>query len=211
MSFPVILAFAAVVLAAVAGVVLIREKDPQRRARALVKAGAGLMTVFTVLAAAFTGGYAMEQPGGVAGLVMILSWVVPMVALAALAWFLPGGASPLLGALTVVFLAICVWFALDPATARSLQDSNGPVVAVGVVALAFPAAVLGLKRSGTAGWLLVAVGALPLLITIIGRSGPAGSLAAASVVPLITGIAYLVAARLARRNPAPRNARPASA
>jgi nitrate reductase NapE component len=211
MSFPLILAFAAVVLAAVAGVLLVREKDPQRRARALVKLASVAMTVFTVAAVAFIGGYAMDQPGGMTGLMMTLSWFVPMVVLAALAWFRPAGASPLLMALAVVLVAVCVWFALDPAAARSVQDSNGPVVAIGVVALAFPAAVLGLKRSGPAGWLLFAIGTLPLLITVLGRSGPAASLAAASVVPLIAGIAYLVAARLARRDPASRNTLPAPA
>jgi len=211
MSLPIILAFAAVVLAAVAGVVLVREKDPQRRARGLVKMGAVVLTVFTVAAVAFIGGYALDQPGGMTGLMMTLSWFAPMVVLAALAWFRPAGASPLLAALAVLLVAVCVWFALDPATARSLQDSNGPVVAIGVVALAFPAAVLGLKRSGPAGWLLFGIGTLPLLITVLGRSGPAASLAAASAVPLITGITYLVAARLARRAPAARNRLPASA
>ena len=211
MSLPIILAFAAVVLAAVAGVVLVREKDPQRRARGLVKMGAVVMTVFTVAAVAFIGGYALDQPGGMAGLMMTLSWFVPMLALAALAWFRPAAAAPLLMGLAVVLVAVCVWFALDPAAARSLQESNGPVIAVGVIALAFPAAVLGLKRSGPAGWLLFAIGTLPLLITVLGRSGPAASLAAASAVPLITGITYLVAARLARRDPASRNTLPASA
>ncbi|HKU01935.1 MAG TPA: hypothetical protein VJQ80_03910 [Arthrobacter sp.] len=211
MSLPIVLALAAVVAAAVAGVLLVREKDPQRRARALVKLGAVLMTVFTVAAVAFIGGYAMDQPGGTAGLVVTLSWFVPMVLLAALAWFRPAGASPLLMALAVVLVAVCVWFAFDPAAARSVQDSNGPVVAIGVVALAFPAAVLGLNRSGRAGWLLLAIGTLPLLTTVVGRSGPLASLAAASVVPLIVGISYLVAARLARRDPASRNTLPASA
>ena len=50
--------------------------------------------------------------------------------------------------------------------------------------LSFPAAVLGLKRTALAGWMLVALGVLPLPITIIGRSGPVASLTAASVVPL---------------------------
>jgi len=207
MSFPLILALAVVVAAVVVGAVLAREKDPQRRAGALVKIGAVVMTVFTAAAVAFIGGYAMDQPGGTAGLVMILSWFAPMVVLAALAWFRPAGASPLLVALAVLLVAACVWFALDPATARSLQDSNGPVVAIGVVALAFPASVLGLRRTGTAGWLLLAVGIVPLMITLLTRSGPVASLAAASLIPLAGGVAYLVAARLARRGSTPRKAR----
>jgi hypothetical protein len=210
-SVPIILAVAAVIVAVVLGVAISRQKDLRRRSAALVKTGAALMAVFTVFGGAFIGGYAMDEPGGTAGVLMILAWAAPMLILAALAWFWPAGTAPLLLALTAAFVAICVWFAFDPTTTRSFQDANGPVLAVGVVALAFPAAVLGLKRTGLAGWLLLALGALPLLITIIGRSGPAASLAAASVVPLITAAVYLVAARMARGSSTPDNVRAAAA
>ncbi|NUU31956.1 hypothetical protein [Arthrobacter sp. C9C5] len=199
MSVPIILAVAAVVVVAVVlGVVLTRQKDPQRRATALTRAGAVLMAVFTVFGGAFIGGYAMEEPGGPAGLTVLLAWAGPMLVLAALAWFWPAGAAPLLVALTAAFVALCVWFAVDSTMARSFQEVNGPVLAVGVVALAFPAAILGLKRTALAGWLLLALGSLPLLITVFGRSGPIASLAAASVVPLVTGVVYPLAARMAR-------------
>jgi len=38
---------------------------------------------------------------------------------------------------------------------------------------------------------------LPLVITVIARSGPVGSIVAASVVPLIAGISYLLSDRMA--------------
>jgi len=206
MSVPLILAVAVVVLAVVVGVVIGRQKDPQRRAGTLVKTGLAFMTVFTLLAGAFIGGYAMDEPGGQAGPMMILSWAAPTLVLAALAWFWPVGSAPLLVALTALLVAVCVWFAVDPAAARGIQNANGPVLAVGVVALAFPAAVLGVKRTRTAGWLLLALGAVPLLITVLARSGPAASLAAASVVPLVTGVLYLVAGRLQGPRVAPGSA-----
>ncbi len=171
----------------------------------LTGTGVVLMAAFTVFGGAFIGGYAMEGPGGSAGLTVLLAWATPTLFLAALAWFWPAGAAPLLVALTAAFVALCVWFAVDSTTARSFQEANGPVLAVGVVALAFPAAVLGLKRTALAGWLLLALGALPLLITVLGRSGPIASLAAASVVPLITGIVFLLAARMAGGNSTPDN------
>ena len=96
--------------------------------------------------------------------------------------------SPLLLALSSAFIAACIWLAFDPAALRSFLSDNGPVIDVSVVALAFPAAVLGLKRTALAG--------LPLLITLIARSGPLASLTAASVVPLIAGISYLAAVRM---------------
>lgn len=211
MSVPIILAVAAIVVVVVVlGVAFKRQKDPQRRATVLTRTGVVLMAVFTVFGGAFIGGYGMQEPGGSAGLTVLLAWAAPMLVLAALAWFWPAGAAPLLAALTAAFLALCVWFAVDSTTARSFQEVNGPVLAVGVVALAFPAAVLGLKRTALAGWLLLALGAPPLLITVLGRSGPIASLVAASVIPLITGIVYLVAARMARGSSTSGNVRAAA-
>ena len=206
MNVPIILALGAIVVVAVVlGIVLTREKDPQRRAMALQRTGAAIMAVFTVLAAIFIGGYALQDPGGNAGLLMTLAWVLPMLILAVAAWFWPAPTAPLLLALASAFIAACVWLAFDPAALREFISENGPVIAVSVVALSFPAAVLGLKRTALAGWLLVALGVLPLLITIIGRSGPVASLTAASVVPLICGIIYLVSARMASGSQAPGN------
>ena len=212
MDVPIILAVGAmVVVAVVLGIVFAREKDPQRRATALTRTGAAIMAAFTVLAGVFIGGYAMQDPGGNAGLLMTLAWVLPMLILAAAAWFWPAPTAPLLLALASAFIAACVWLAFDPATLREFINENGPVIAVSVVALAFPAAVLGLKRTALAGWLLVALGVLPLLITIIGRSGPIASLTEASVVPLICGIVYLVSVRMASGSQASGSPRAAAA
>ncbi|MDR7081334.1 MFS family permease [Arthrobacter ginsengisoli] len=195
MNVPVILAVGAIVVFAVV-MVLTRDKDPQQRATTLTRTAAAIMAVFTVLAGIFIVGYAMQDPGGNAGLLITLVWAAPMLILALAAWFWPAPTAPLLIALTASFVAACVWLAFDPAALRNFVNENGPAIAVSVVALAFPAAVLGLKRTAVAGWLLVALGALPLLITVIARSGPVGWLAAASVVPLIAGISYLVSARM---------------
>ena len=210
MNVPVILAVGAIAVVAVV-MFMTREKDPQQRAAALQRTGAAVMAVFTVLASIFIAGYALQDPGGNAGLLMTLVWVVPMLVLAVAAWFWPAPTAPLLLALASAFIAACVWLAFDPAALREFISENGPVIAVSVVALAFPAAVLGLQRAALAGWLLVGLGVLPLLITVIGRSGGVSSLAAASVVPLIAGISYLVSARMASGSTSPGNQRAAAA
>ena len=210
MNVPVILAVGAIAVVAVV-MFMTREKDPQQRAAALQRTGAAVMAVFTVLAAIFIAGYALQDPGGNAGLLITLAWVVPMLVLAVAAWFWPAPTAPLLLALASAFIAACVWLAFDPAALREFINENGPVIAVSVVALAFPAAVLGLQRAALAGWLLVGLGVLPLLITVIGRSGGVSSLAAASVVPLIAGISYLVSARMASGSTSPGNQRAAAA
>lgn len=210
MNVPVILAVGAIAVVAVV-MFMTREKDPQQRAAALQRTGAAVMAVFTVLASIFIAGYALQDPGGNAELLLTLAWVVPMLVLAVAAWFWPAPTAPLLLALASAFIAACVWLAFDPAALREFISENGPVIAVSVVALAFPAAVLGLQRAALAGWLLVGLGVLPLLITVIGRSGGVSSLAAASVVPLIAGISYLVSARMAGGSTSPGNQRAAAA
>ena len=212
MNVPVILALGAIVVfAVVMGVVMSREKDPQRRAAALTRTGAAVMAAFTVLGGIFIGGFALQEPGGTAGMLITLAWVVPMLILGVSAWFWPAATAPLLLALASAFIAACIWLAFDPAALSSFLSDNGPVIAVSVLALALPAAILGLKLTALAGWLLVALGVLPLLITVIGRSGAVGSLIAASLVPLVCGIAYLLSARLARASSTSGTIRPAAA
>lgn len=201
MNVPVILALGAILVFAIV-IIMTRDKDPQQRASVLLRTGAVIMAVFTVLAAIVIVGDTLQDPGGTAGLLMTLAWVVPMLILAAGAWFWPAPTAPLLLALSSAFIAACIWLAFDPAALRSFVSDNGPVIAVSVVALAFPAAVLGLKRTALGGWLLASLGVLPLVITLIARSGPVVSLTAVSVVPLIAGISYVIAARIAHGSPA---------
>ena len=159
MNVPVILALGAIIVfAVVMGVVMSREKDPQRRAAALTRTGAAVMAAFTVIGGIFIGGFAMQDPGGTTGTLITLAWVVPMLILGVSAWFWPAATAPLLLALASAFIAACVWLAFDPAALSTFLSDNGPVIAVSVLALAFPAAILGLKVTALAGWLLVGLG-----------------------------------------------------
>ena len=97
-----------------------------------------------------------------------------------------------------------VWFAVDSASLREFENANGPVRAVAVLVLAFPAAVLGLDRAAAAGWLLVALGLGPLGFSALGSLSGVVALSAISVVPLISGLLFLVAARMSSRQSGPR-------
>lgn len=59
--------------------------------------------------------------------------------------------------------------------------------------------VLGLKMTGVAGWLLIGIGVIPVVISSLG--GPVGGqpLLAVSVIPVISGVLYVIAARLMER------------
>jgi len=208
----IFLAAAALILAAaVMGLVAIRQPDRDVRARALVWTAAAIMAAFTVVAGLFISGFALADPGGTEGVMLIVSWAVPMATLAALAWLRPGWAAPALTVLTALLVLAGMWFAIDSASWRAFENANGPVRAVAVLVLAFPAAVLGLKRTATAGWLLLALGLGPIAFSLLGSLAGVVPLSAVSVIPLITGLLYLVAARMARGAESPENIRTAAA
>jgi hypothetical protein len=195
----IFLAAAALTLAAaVMAIVSLRQPDRSFRARALVWTAAAIMTAFTAVAGLFISGYALADPGGTEGVMLIVSWALPMAALAVLAWLRPAWAAPALTVLTGLLIAAGAWFAVDSASWRAFENTNGPVRAVAVLVLAFPAAVLGLKRTSAAGWLLLALGVGPVAFSALGSLAGVVALSAVSVVPLITGLLYLVAARVTR-------------
>jgi hypothetical protein len=191
-------AAALIVVAAVMGIVTLRKLDRTARAQALIWTAAATMAAFTVLAGIFVSGYALADPGGTEGLAVVASWALVLAALSALAWLRPSWAFPVLTVLTALLVAAGLWFAVDSASWRTFENANGPVRAVAVLVLAFPAAVLGLKRTAAAGWLLVAVGFGPIALSALGSLAGVVSLSATSVIPLITGLSYLAAARMAR-------------
>ncbi len=208
----IFLAAAALILAAaVMGLVAVRQPDRYVRARALVWTAAAIMAAFTVVAGLFISSFAMADPGGTEGLMLIVSWAVPMAALAVLAWLRPGWAAPALTVLTALLVLAGMWFAIDSASWRAFENANGPIRAVAVLGLAFPATVLGLKRAVAAGWLLLALGLCPIALSALGSLAGVVPLSAVSVIPLITGLLYLVAARMIRGAVSTDNIRTAAA
>ncbi|MEK0155376.1 hypothetical protein [Arthrobacter oryzae] len=191
-------AAALLVVAAVMAIVTLRKLDRSARARALIWTATAIMAAFTVLAGLFISGYALADPGGSEGIALVASWAVPLAGLAALAWLRPSWAVPVLTVLTALLVVAGIWFAVDSASWRTFENANGPVRAVAVLVVAFPAAVLGLKRTAVAGWLLLAAGFGPIALSALGSLAGVVSLSAISVIPLITGLLYLVAARMTR-------------
>jgi hypothetical protein len=87
-----------------------------------------------------------------------------------------------------------MWFVVDPARWRTLEDQVGPVRTIAVLVLAAALGVLGLKRTALAGWLLLVVGLGPVIIAGFGELAGVASLSVVSVIPVVTGVLYLVSA-----------------
>lgn len=197
MSLLVPLLVATAVLAALP----LRHRDPGRRALGWRRAGLGWTLAFAVLAGLFVIGETGTDPGGWEAVAIDVSWLVPTVALGALAWWRPGITAPVLVTLTAVALLT------DAATTLSRDHGRGdgaPVAVVSLFATAVAVGVLGRHRPAPAAWLLLAIAAVPMVVLAIGTDVPphallGGSTAAGTVPFAVAGVLYALAAWWERR------------
>lgn len=183
-------------------VVMVTEEG-ERLARRLRRSGFGLMVAFSMPVALFVVGETVNDPGGWAAVGMIGSWAIPLVSLVALALYRPTIAARLLATLVAAVIGMSVWFALDTGAWRSFEDERGPARAIATFALAAVTATLGLKRTGLAGWLLLAVTVVPVVVSGVGAGTDGGfvTLTVVSVVPFLTGTLYVLSAAAEHRAP----------
>ncbi|HET7724159.1 MAG TPA: hypothetical protein VFK68_05945 [Propionibacteriaceae bacterium] len=160
-----------------------------------------LMILWTAAFGLFAAGYALEDPGGVPGALMVAVPAAVVVLLALLALWRPTWASPVFVVLVAAVLAVAV---LD--TFRLGFDRNvvGPVGAVSDLVVAAGLAFLGLRRSKLAGLLLVvlSLGTFGILMARTVGAGPdrpplsailTGSSGVGLVPMLVIGVLFLVA------------------
>ena len=193
----VAIAVAVVIVAAV------RRPDPVKRAAALRRAGFGLMAVSAFFFGAFLVGDTFADPGGWKAAGLVAAWAVPLAGLTALSWLRPGWAIYVLAALTAAVIGVSIWFALNPAGWRSLEDRHGPIRAVITFVLVTVIAVLGLKRTAAAGVLLLAAGIIPVAVSSVGSFLGFASLSVVSAAPVIAGVLYLASAHTVGRSAPP--------
>jgi hypothetical protein len=166
-------------------------------ARFLKWAGFTVMALSTLIAGVFIVGETFTDPGGWKAAGLVAAWAVPLAVFAALAWYRPGWAGPVLAVLTVAVIGMSIWFVVSP-------RGKGPTEAILTFALAAAIAVLGLRRAGVAGVLLLIVGIVPFAVfSLVRGHGGFGSLAAVSLAPIVAGILYLLSASIKASRPAP--------
>lgn len=170
---------------------------PGMPARFLKWAGFTVMALSTLIAAIFAVGETFTDPGGWKAAGLIAAWAIPLAVLAVLAWYRPGRAVPVFAVLTAAVIGVSIWLALSP-------RGKGPTDAILTFALAAVIAVLGLKRTGVAGVLLLIVGIVPFAVSsLVSGHGGIGSLAAVSLAPIVAGVLYLLSANVKGGRPAP--------
>lgn len=198
MGVGVLLPFA--VIAVVAVVFFRKVAEPERRSMFLRRAGFGLTAFVTFFVGAFIVGETAADPGGWQAVALVAAWLVPLVLLAAVAWYRSDQAVRLFAVLTSAVVGLGVWYALDPGSWRSFEDDNGPVRTVVTFVVTAALALLGLKRTTAAGVLLLVVGIVPVLLAS-GRGDGLSSLLAVVSAPVVTGVLYLLSVSVARPRP----------
>lgn len=180
--------------------------------RMLGWAGVLMLLVLGGLGALFAAGDAWEDPGGWVGVAVSLLWLVPMVALAWLAWFRPDAGVrlllPLAGLVALAWVAYGVW----TEQLRELMDRRGPVIVVATLGVAFALGALGRHRPTVAGTVLLGLAAVNAAAIAVpfarDGGGTLGDLLSTSggalIVPLLLGGGLLLAAGLLdHRHPHP--------
>mgnify|MGYP006283785493 CR=1 FL=1 len=172
----------------------------QRLARVLEWAGLVWALVFTAAAGLFSAGYAMDDPGGWAGFGLVLTILLPMLALAGLVLWLPGFAVRVLVVLLAISAAVAIWQGLDPLAVRDFENSYGPVSAIGSFMTLPALGLLGARRGRplAAGLIVLGIAGASLLGELMASPFHLGSSAAVALPMLLDG-ALFTAAGLLRR------------
>jgi hypothetical protein len=154
--------------------------------------------LFTVLAGLFTAGYALDDPGGLAGIGLVLLWLVPLLGGSLLAWRWPPLAYRLLLVVAVLAVGLGLWQLLDPISLRDFEDKNGPITAIGSFITMVPIALIWRVQRWPAALLMLTIAIAGLLPEL--RSGfHLGSSAAVAVPMLLEATLLALAAALAPR------------
>jgi hypothetical protein len=125
---------------------------------------------FVALVTLFVGGDAVTDPGGWAGIGGTVVFVMAMLGLSLLALYRPGAALVVLAVAACAPVAFGVWSLVDYGAAHDWEDSHGPLSLVLVVAICGPAGVAGLFRPRAAGYFILTVSVVPLLLAAAGAA-----------------------------------------
>lgn len=161
----------------------------------------GGLAVLVVMAAVFTAGEALNDPGGWPGVGLIAMWGVPLVALAALSWRKPELASRIAGGVVIGVVALDSWAAFGPSRSASFERGIGPVRAIITFALAGVLAVLAAKRPARAGGMLAVIGAVPLALGAIRPDSTSAPLSLLSIPLAAAGVLVLASTGRAPSDP----------
>ncbi len=161
-------------------------------ARVLWTAALVWAILFSVLAGLFASGYAMDDPGGLAGFGLVLLIFVPMLAGSLLAWKRPAFAYPILVGITALAVLLAIWQLIDVRSLVDFENENGPVSAISSFITMVPFALVWRHRGWQCALMLLVVALVGMVPEL--RTGFHMGSSMAAALPMLLEAALLGAA-----------------
>jgi|GEM_PF-3877682 len=176
----------------------------RRRAhrRPLLWTGIGLLYTTAAFLALIVVGELFAAQGTRMGAVLLAPWLVALAALGVLAIRVPQTTLHVLALLALLPVGLALWEAFDPVGATQWADAVGPIELVLIYVLAVIIGLTAARTPRQAGWLLLLIAGVPIVLRIL---TPAGELARQAIIASLSmpaataGVAFLLASRFAQR------------
>lgn len=153
--------------------------------------------LFSVFAGLFASGYAMDDPGGLAGVGLVLLIFVPMLLGSLLAWKAPEVAFAILVGVTALAVVLAIWQLIDVRSLVEFENEHGPISAIASFITMVPFALAWRYRHWPTTLLLLVVALVGLVPEL--RTGFHMGSSAAAALPMLLEAVLLAGAAATRR------------
>ncbi len=144
------------------------QQNARKRAQFAKSFALWMMVGFGLLGGLFTAGYALADPGGSTGSLLIALWAVPLIVLSVMAWLKSKFVKPVLWVLLIaagITNLVSLFFSDEY---REFIDQRGPWLAVGSFAFTIVATVFGYHLDARLGGLMnIAIALMPIAMSIL--------------------------------------------
>lgn len=179
------------------------QQDPRKRAHFARTFALWMMLGFALLGGLFTAGYALSDPGGTEGGLLVALWAIPLVVLSILAWLKYKIVKTFLWIFLISAVIVNIISALFKEQYWTFFNDHGPWLAIGSFVFTIVATVYGYHMDARlAGWMNITIAMVPLAVALIAfdpQAALAGGSTAAALTPGFTaGILLLISDKFAR-------------
>ena len=179
------------------------QQDPRKRAHFASTFALWMMLGFALLGGLFTAGYALADPGGTEGAVLVALWAVPLVVLSILAWLKYKIVKSILWVFLISAVIVNLISVLFEEQYWTFFNDRGPWLAVGSFVFTIVATVFGYHLDARlAGWMNITIALMPLAVALVAFDPQValagGSIAAALTPGFTAGILLLISDKFAR-------------
>ena len=179
------------------------QQDPRKRAHFARTFALWMMLGFALLGGLFTAGYALADPGGTEGSLLVALWAVPLVVLSILAWLKYKIVKTFLWIFLISAIIVNLISVLFKDQYSTFFNDRGPWLAIGSFVFTIVATVFGYHLNARlAGWMNITITLVPLAAALIAFEPQAvlagGSTAAALTPGFTAGLLLLISDKFAR-------------